>query len=240
MNPRFIWSFAKFNGISWIKESPWSIIANIVTPVCLVVILYLISNGRLVTYAIVGGVIAIISATTLTATGESAFFRLELRIQDLIIPTKVTMIDYVFAFTLANLVSASPGIMFFAMLSVLFHLFTLQRLLTMLAVVVLLAIAATSIAVFVGSWIKRVIGLWAISGILSAIMTLLPPTFYPYGVLPKAALYILAISPVTPAAVIMQGAYGLGAYDLWMWPLLIFEVFFYIFIVGKFGRWAEK
>lgn len=240
MNLKFIWSFAKFNGISWIKDSPWSVVANVVTPICLLTIITLLSSGKLTSFAVVGGVIAIIASTTLTSTGQSAMFRLEFRIQDLIISTKVSMTDYVFAFVVANLVFASPGIALFTVLSIIFNLFTIQRFLAMVSVVVLLAIAATSIAVFVGSRLKRTVGMWSISGILSALLTLLPPTFYPYGVLPKPILYLLAASPVTPAAVILQGTYGLGRYNIWMWPLLVIEVVFYLYIVSRFGRWREK
>lgn len=240
LNFRFIWAFAKFNGISWLRESPWSIIANVVSPICLLMIIYLVSGGRLIAYAIVGGVIAIVSATTLTSTGQSAMFRLEFRIQDLIIATRVNMFDYILGFAVANLVFASPGIAFFTILSVIFHLFTLQRFLITVLVVLMLALTTTSIAVFVGSKIKRTIGMWAISGILSALFTLLPPTFYPYNVLPKAALYVLSISPVTPAAVILQGAYDLGPVNDFMPFLLVAEVIFYVLLANKLGRWRDK
>jgi ABC-2 type transport system permease protein len=240
LNPRFIWSFAKFNGVSWIRDSPWSIVANVITPICLLVIIYLISGGKLVAYAIVGGVIAIIASSTLTSTGQSAMFRLEFRIQDLIIATRVSMLDYILGFVVANLVFTSPGIVLFTIFSIVFHLFTIQRFLTTVAVALLLALATTSIAVFVGSKIRRTVGMWSISGILSALFTLLPPTFYPYTVLPKIALYILAISPVTPAAIILQGAYGLGPVNLFAPFLLVAEVIIYIFIARTFGRWREK
>lgn len=240
LNLKFIWSFAKFNGISWLRDSPWSIIANIVTPICLLVIVYLLSKGSLVAYAVVGGVIAIIASTTLASTGQSAVFKLEFRIQDLIVSTKVHILDYVSAFTVANLVFASPGITFFTILSIIFHLFTPLRFATTIMVTLLLALATTSIAVFVGSKIKRTIGMWAISGILSALLTLLPPTFYPYGVLPKPILYIFLISPITPAAIILQGAYGLGRVNNIMWLVLIGEVIFYLSMVRRFGTWREK
>ncbi|MDE1825924.1 MAG: ABC transporter permease [Candidatus Micrarchaeota archaeon] len=240
MNLKFIWSFAKFNGLSWIRDSPWSIVANVITPICLLAIVFLISKGALVAYAVVGGVIAIIASTSLTSIGQSAIFRIEFRIQDLLLSTKVHILDYVSAFAVADLVFASPGIAFFTILSIAIHLFTPFRFLTTIAVALLLTVATASIAIFVGSKIKRSIGVWSISGILSALLTLIPPTFYPYGVLPKPILYILMISPVTPAAIILQGAYGLGTVDNAMWFVLIGEVIFYLLVVRTFGTWREK
>ena len=240
LNHRFIWSFAKFDGVSFIKESPWSIISNIITPICLLAIISLVSGGKLIAFAIVGGVIAIISATTLSSTGQSAMFRLEHRIQDLLIATNVSVLDYILGFVVGNLIFASPGIALFTIFSIFFHLFTWWRFAITLAVVFLLAIATTSIAVLVGSRIKRTIGMWSISGILAALFTLLPPTFYPYTVLPKFALYVLAISPVTPAATILQGAYGLEPVNIFMPLLLVVEVIVYVLIAITFIRWRER
>ena len=240
MNRKFIWSFAKFNGVSWLRENPWSVLANIVSPCCLLVIIYLISGGSFIDYAVVGGTVAIIASTTLTSTGQSALFKLEFKIQDLLVSTKVSILDYVSAFTVAQLVFASPGIAFFTILSIALHIFTPLRFATTLVVGVILAITTVSIGVFVGTKIKRTIGMWAISGIMSSLLTLLPPTFYPYKVLPTWVLYVLSVSPITPAAVILQGAYGLGKVDNIMWFVLIGEFIFYVCLVKKFATWTEK
>ena len=240
MRPRFIWAFARFNGISWIKSSPWSIVANVVSPLSLLLIITFLSAGKLVSYAVVGGTIAIVASTTLTATGQSALFRLEFKIQDLLVSTRISMIDYMLAFALADIVFASPGLTFFIIMSLFLHLLTPLRLLATIVVVVLLALATTSIAILAGSRIKRTIGMWAISGIISSVFTLIPPTFYPYTVLPKPLLYLFAISPITSAAVTLQGVYGLGPVDSIMFPLLIAEAAFYILMVRLLGRWREK
>jgi len=240
LNTRFIWSFAKFCGIAGLKENPWGIIANILTPVCLLVIIFLLSGGKLVSYAVVGGVVAIIASTTLACTGNAAVFRIEIKMQDLIVSTKVHILDYVSAFTVSSIASATPGIAFFTILSIVFGLFTPLRFATTLVVILLLSVATTSIAVFVGGKIKYTIGMWSISGILSAVMTLLPPTFYPYAVLPKPVLYLFSLSPITPAAVILQGVYGLGKVDNVMWFVLVGEVLLYLALVRTFGTWREK
>ncbi len=240
MNRKFIWSFAKFNGLSFIRDNPWSVVANIVAPCCLLVIIYLISGGNLLAYAVVGGTVAIIASTSLTVTGQSAFFKLEFRIQDLLVSTKVHMMDYVSGFTVAQLLFASPGIAFFAILSIVLGIFTPIRFATTIVVGITLAITTVSIGVFVGSRIKRTIGVWPISGIMSSLLTLLPPTFYPYKILPTWVLYVLSISPITPAAVILQGAYGLGKVNNFMWVVLIGEAIFYVCLVKKFGVWREK
>jgi ABC-2 type transport system permease protein len=239
LNPKFVWSFAKFNGVSFLRDNPWSIVANIVGPCCLLVIIYLLSGGSLIAYAVVGGTVAIIASTALSTTGQSAFFKLEFRLQDLLVSTKIHISDYVAGFAVAQLLFASPGIVFFALLSMALHIFTPLRFATTLVVGIILAVTTVSIGVFVGGKVKRTIGVWAISGIMSSLLTLLPPTFYPYKILPTWVLYILSISPITPAAVILQGAYGLGKVNNIMWFVLIGELIFYVSLVRKFGTWRE-
>ncbi len=239
MRTSFIWSFTKFNGLSWITKSPPNLIANVVTPACLVFIIYLLSGGKLLPFAIVGGFVAMIAASSLTVTGQSAMFRLEFRLQDLIIATRTGIVDYMLGFAMGNMVFVLPGMAFFAALTVIFGLFTFGRILVTLAVVFLLSLATTPIAFYAGSKIKRTIGMWAISGIVSALMTLLPPTFYPYTVLPKPLLYILALSPVTPAAATLQGVYGLAPMDYYMPLLLVIEVVFYTLAARALTQWRE-
>ena len=240
MNLKFIWAFAKFNGIAWMRRSPANILANIISPLCLLFIIYVLSQGRLLPYAAVGGVVAIIAAETLSTTGQSAMYKLEFKLQELLVATRVSVIDYIFGFVLSGFVFCIPGIALFTILGMLLHLFTIYRFLDTISVVFVLAIATTSISMLVGSRIKRTIGMWAISGILSALLTLIPPTFYPYTSLPPQIFYILAISPVTPASATLQGAYGLTPVNGLMLPLLIAEAIFYLLLARSFVKWREK
>ncbi len=240
MRTNFILSFMKFNGLSWITKSPASWIANIVTPTCLLFVIYVLSAGKLMDFAVAGGFVAIVSTATLVTTGESAMFRLEFRLQDLIIATRVGVVEYALGFAFASLVFCAPGIAFFSIISIAFGLFSVWKLAATFAVIFMLALATTSIAMLVGSRIRRTIGMWSISGIVSAFMSLIPPTFYPYTELPKTALYLLAISPVTPAAVTIQGIYGLAPMNYYMPVLLVLEVLVYMAILRKFAKWREE
>ncbi len=239
MRSRFIVAFTKFNGLSWITKSPFHWIGNLVLPVCLVFIIYLLSGGKLLAFAIAGGFIAMIAAATLSVTGQSAMFRLEFKIQDLLIATRATPIDYILALAFADMFFVIPGVIVFTLLSVVFHLFTIERFLITIAVIFMLALATTAIAFLIGSRIKRTISMWAISGIVSAVMTLIPPTFYPYTVLPTPVLYVFALSPVTPAAATLQGLYGLAPMNYLMPALLAIEVIVYMGLAKLLVVWRD-
>ena len=239
MNPRFIWAFAKFNGMSWILKAPYAIVSNIVMPLSLLFIIEILSGGRLLPFVVVGGIIAIVSAASLSNTGMSATYRLEFRIQELLVATKTSTLDYILGFAMSDLFFCLPGLAIFTALSVYLSLFTFARFAITLIVIFMLAIAVASISVTVGTRIRRTIGMWSISGILSNLLSLIPPTFYPYTILPKPVLFLLALSPVTPAAVALQGAYGIGPVSGWALPLLALESVFYLVVVSKLARWRD-
>ena len=66
------------------------------------------------------------------------------------------------------------------------------------------------------------------------------PTFYPYSYVPKSFLYIIALSPTTPAAVIAQGAFGLSAPMNSMFYIMIIETVIYTILARILVRWREN
>ena len=75
---------------------------------------------------------------------------------------------------------------------------------------------------------------------LTIITSILPPTFYPYGYVPKDFLYIIALSPTTPAAVVVQGAFGLSPMMDSMFYILIIETICYTILARILVRWREN
>ncbi len=240
MNIRFILTMAWYYGVKTIVRGPSYLIASLATPLTLLFLVFVLSHGALVKFAIVGGLIAFIGSVGLSGAGDSAFFRLQLRIQDLYVPSKVSPFDYMAAFTLSYMVFSIPGIILYVYLGTLYHLFTLYDSLIMLLVMILLIISTTSIAFMISGSIKHLRNIWGITGILTIITSILPPTFYPYKYVPKAFLYIIALSPTTPAAVIIQGAFGLSPVMNIMFFILLGEAVIYTILARILVKWREN
>ncbi|AGO60206.1 ABC transporter permease [Ferroplasma acidiphilum] len=240
MNLRFILSMAWYYGIKTIFRGPSYLIASLATPLTLLFLVFVLSHGALVKFAIVGGLIAFVGSVGLSGAGDSAFFRLQLRIQDLYVPSKVSPFDYMAAFTLSYLVFSVPGIILYIYLGLSYHLFNLYDSSMMLLVMVLLIISTTSISFIISGSIKHLRNIWGITGILTIITSILPPTFYPYSYVPKSFLYIIALSPTTPAAVIAQGAFGLSVPMDSMFYIMIIETVIYTILARILVRWREN
>lgn len=191
-------------------------------------------------YALVGGFIAIVASVALQSSGDAAFFRLQLRIQDLYVASSVSPSDYMIGLTLSYLMFSLPGIALYALLGVIYHLFTLFAVLMLILVLALLVLATSSISFIISSSIRHIRNIWGIAGILSVLMTILPPTYYPYDSIKRVFLYMLSITPVTPAAVVAQYSFNLSPVFLPELYILIVETAVFFAMARFLTRWREK
>lgn len=240
MNPKFSLYFAWYYGFRVIGRGPSYVIASIATPLTLLFLVYVLSSGTLVQYAVIGGFVTLVAANGLTSASDAAFMRLQAKIQDLFVATSISSIDYMIGLTLSFLLFTVPGLVLYSVLAVLYHLFTPLRIVIMIGVLIMLTLSTSAISFIIAGSIKHIRNIWGITGILSIIMTILPPTFYPYTFLPKYILYALAISPATPAAIILQGTFGLSPEFYTMIFVLLGETAIYLSLAKYFTRWREK
>ena len=240
MNIKFILAMAWYYGVKTIIRGPSYLIASLATPLTLLFLVFVLSHGTLIKFAIVGGLIAFIGSVGLSGAGDSAFFRLQLRIQDLYVPSNVSAFDYMAAFTMSYLVFSVPGIALYVYLGYVYNLFTVYDTIMMVFVMLLLIISTTSISFIISGSIKHLRNIWGITGILTILTSILPPTFYPYSYVPRVFLYIIALSPTTPAAVIAQGAFGLSPELNIMLYVLIIETVVYAILARILVKWREN
>ncbi len=240
MNLKFTFLLAWYYGFRTIKRGASYVIASLSSPLTLLFLVYIISKGSLVQFAIIGGFIGLVATVALSSSGDAAFMRLQLRIQDLFVASKVNPSDYMIGLTLSYLIFSIPGIILYIILGSLDHLFTPFNALILALVLIVLVIATSSISFIISGMISHVRNVWGIAGILSIVMTVLPPTFYPYTSLPHTALYFLYLSPATPAAVIAQGAFGLEPVEFFAVYVLLIETVVFFLLARLMTRWREK
>lgn len=240
MNLKFTLLLAWYYGLRTVARGPSYIIASLSSPLTLLFIVFIISRGALVKYAVVGGFIGLVASVALSSAGDAAFMRLQLRTQDLYVASRVNPSDYMLGLTLSYLMFSLPGIVLYSIIGYFEELFTITSVLILIGILAMLVVSTSSISFIVSSSIKHVRNVWGIAGIMSVVMTVLPPTFYPYFFIPRDALYALSITPVTPAAVLTQGAFGLSPV-LWSEvPILVIETVLYFSLARYLTRWREN
>ncbi len=239
LNLRFVSYFAWYYGFYIIKRGPSYLIASLSLPLTLLFMVTILSRGQLISYALIGGFVSIVASNCINGAGDAAFFRLQIKIQDLFVPTKITPDDYMLGLTLSYLVFSLPGIILYAILGIYFKIFTISAVIPIILVLIAVTISVSNIAFIIAGILKHIRNVWGITAVLSIVMTVLPPTFYPYTFIPKPVLYILSASPVTPAAVLLQGFLGLEPIIWNMVYILIFETAILLILGRSFIKWRE-
>ncbi len=239
LNIRYISTFAWYYGFRSIARGPSYIIASLSSPLTLLFLVYILSKGQLLAYAVAGGFVSLVATVALQSSGDAAFLRLQLRIQDLFVASPISATDYMIGMTLSYVVFSGPGIILYIILGLVFHLFTFIGTIVLVTVLLILVVATSSISFIISGAIGHVRNVWGIAAILSVIMTILPPTFYPYTYIPRFYLYVLSISPVTPAAVLVQGYFGLSPVLPAMWLILIVDLTVFYVAARTLTRWRE-
>lgn len=239
MNPKFILYFSWYYGFYVILRGPSYLIASLSLPLTLLFMVTIFTHGAVIAYAIAGGPLAIVAANSINGAADAAFFRIQIRIQDLFVATSISSQDYMLALSLSYLVFSLPGIVLYAILGAYMKVFTISSALPIIGVLVLLTLTISNMSFIIAGLLKHIRNVWGITAILSIIMTVLPPTFYPYTYLPKGVIYILSISPVTPAAVMLQAIVGLEPMQWSMIFILLAETVILTYLGRRFIRWRE-
>ncbi|MHB1440508.1 MAG: ABC transporter permease [Cuniculiplasma sp.] len=249
MNLKFIFYFAWYYGIKVIVRGPSYIIASLATPLTLLFVVYVLTKGELVQFAIVGGMITLIASIGLQSAGDATFMRLQLRIQEMYVASEVSPIDYMLSMTMSFLAFSIPGIIVYGFLGSYYHLYNFYTTLYMMFLIFILILSTSAISFIISSMVKHVRNIWGITSILSIIMTVIPPTFYPYTYLQgklgtNGLIYLLSLSPATPAAVSAQIFFGLEPWNyaelMTMIVIMIVETAVYFSIAKYLTRWREK
>ncbi|MDP8023989.1 MAG: ABC transporter permease [Conexivisphaerales archaeon] len=239
MNLRFIFAMGLYYGLYTITRGFSYVIASMSLPLTMLFLIGIISRGYLLKYAVIGGFISLISTNALSSAGDASFLRLELKFQDLMVTTRITRIDYMLGLMLSYLFFSLPGIIIYAIIGVVLNLFTAFRALALFLVMLSLLFSETSLAFMIAGMMKHIRNVWGIVSILSIILSVIPPIFYPYTYLPRYVLYVLSISPATPGSVIAQGVFGMQPLNYTMLIVLIAETVIYFVLGMNFIKWRE-
>lgn len=238
-NWRFVLAFIWFYGYSSIKRGFYYVLSYLALPLSLMFFIYIVSRGHLIQYAILGGIISIITGNALTAIGDTSFFKLELKLQELLIAADVTPIEYLLGIGLGNLLYSLPGLLLYIIFGFVYNVFNLIFLGLIILISIIVMIASTSLAYMTGSRVSHMRNSWGVGSFLSVILTMLPPLYYPYTFLPKYAIIPLMISPATPASILLQIFMVKSSLNYELLLILLFETLIYLFLALKVGKWEE-
>jgi ABC-2 type transport system permease protein len=231
------------NAIYAMENYPIMLANTLLAPFSILVIIILISHGGLIGVGIEGALIT----TTITAgiglQGDLSHLKNDMKLQDMVVSSPTSSATYVTGMGFSELIFALPVIVLLSILAAVYIQPTFIQTLTIIAVMALTFVFSIALGFILSTLTTDVMQSWGFSGIISVVLSTLPPVYYPISYIPMPFQYLAYISPTTYAAEIVQNSIGfisLSPLNLAIdWIIVIAIALVMVVIAVKKARWRE-
>lgn len=239
-----ILTIAWINGFLALKRAPLWIVSYLLMPIALLFFFSIYGTPTLMKLSIVGGMVMIAVSNGISIIGDAAFYRIYVKYQDLLIATPLRPISYILGLSLSILIFASPGLALFLVLAWLTGMLTLPFTLILAACSIAMWAASSFMGFAISTLFNKLRHVWPIATILSLVLVILPPVYYPATILPQGYQWVGALAPTGAATMILHQVAGLveletSALIASIASLIGYTTIFMLLSVAKI-RWRER
>lgn len=206
---RSLLTLVQLNGLIPIRTQPLYLINLLASPLSFLFFIDVISRGALIAYGITGGLVLTMLSAGTGLQSDLTHYRHDLKFQDVVVASPVEAPVYVAGMALSELVYSLPGVAVFVALFVAKGYASPTAALVVGGVLLLVWGFATALAFTLATYFEDVRETFMFSPLISLMLTVLPPVYYPLSQLPHWAQFVARFSPTTYAANLVQGAVGL-------------------------------
>lgn len=229
--------------ITWLRRNLLSLVWLFATPFSLLFIITVTTGGRSFAVGVVGSLLLVLSTVGTGLAGDATWYRLETKLQDFFVASPVNQLGYLLGIAFAGLFFASPALVVLLPLLVYIGLplITLPIVLLSLAGVWLFS---SAIGYLVSTFTSNLRNGWQSGLLLSVIVGILPPVFYPAEILPSNILLVTYAIPTTNAALLIRNAMGNApALPFWSpltgWLLIVSSLSIALAVTSRVARWRQ-
>ncbi len=231
------------NSIYAMMNYPVLLINTLLAPLSLLAVVTFASHGRLLPVAAVGALIMNMVQSGTSLQGDLSHLKNDMRLQDMIVSSPTPAMIYIFGMAISEIVYSIPTLTLLIILNILFVKTTIIGGITIFFDMTTIFTFSISLGFLLSTFSSDIIQSWAFSGILSPILTTLPPVYYPISYIPYPYRYLSYLSPTTYAAEIAQNSTGfvnLGVKNYVIsWIILIGITIILTYLALKRSRWRE-
>lgn len=238
-----IYASVLVNAVYAMKNYPVTLVNTLLAPVSILVIITLVSHGSLVSVALTGALIMAMVTSGIGLQADLSHIKNDFKMQDMVVSSPTSAFTYMLGMAVSELVYSIPALLVLTVLAILFIKATVVAAFIIIAVMILSFIFSIALGFFLSTFTTDVVQNYAFIGILSIILTTIPPVYYPITYIPLPYRYIAYLSPTTYAAQIAQNAIGqlaltpLSLAGDWIILIAIAIVLFVLSI--KKSRWRD-
>ncbi len=231
------------NAIYAMENYPIMLVNTLLAPFSILIIIVLVSHGGLIKVGIEGALIMTTISAGIGLQGDLSHLKNDMKLQDMIVSSPTSSFTYVAGMGVSEMVFAAPVVVLLSVLAAIYIQPTLVQTAILVAVMALTFVFSIVLGFILSTLTSDVVQSWGFSGIVSVVLSTLPPVYYPLSYIPLPFRYLAYISPTTYAAEIAQSAIGytiISPLNLAVdWLILVAVCVALIILAYKKARWRE-
>lgn len=235
--------------LTWLNGSlpalrgPLYVVMYTITPISVLFFVSIYGSGIYVPIGYAGGLLMIIIASGLAVIGDTVWYKIESKFQDMIVASPVSPLIYAIGIGISELSYTLPVVVLFLAIIIFLHIFALQNLFAILLVACAAWMMAASIGFTAATYMRSIKNAWPISALLSIVLSFAPPIFYPISIIPEPARALVYLLPTTYAGLLLHDAIGVERLTLDVrityWLILLLLTAGFAILASVKSRWRE-
>ena len=229
--------------ITWLRRNLLSLVWLFATPFSLLFIITVTTGGRSFALGVIGSLLLVLSTVGTGLAGDATWYRLETKLQDFFVASPVNQLGYLLGIAFAGLFFASPALIVLLPLLVYIGL-PLIFLPVVLVSLVGVWLFSSAIGYLVSTFTSNLRNGWQSGLLLSVLVGILPPVFYPAEILPRNILLLTYAIPTTNAALLIRDAMSTApSLPYWSpltgWLLIAVSLAIALAVTSRAARWRQ-
>jgi len=229
--------------ITWIRRNLLSLVWLFATPFSILFIVTVTTSGQAFVQGVIGSLLLVLVSVGTGLAGDATWYRLELKLHDYFIASPVHQIAYLLGIALAGLFYSGPALVVLIPLLVYLGLPLIAVPLAMLAVGAVWLFSG-AVGYLVSTYVSNLRNGWQSGLLLSVLVGILPPAFYPAEILPSNLLPVAYLVPTTHAVLILRVLMGQnitlpGWSPLVGWLALAVTLLVALVATSRTARWRQ-
>src|SRR6476646_8287097 len=224
-----IFIIAYMTGILWLRRNPLSLVFTAISPFSLLFILFIVSSGHYVQFAVAGSLVMALVGYGLSLGQDISLYKLEYKMQDMFVASPVSQLTYMLGLAFSELVYGFPALLVLASLA--FYFSTSISFLPLLIINIFLIWGTmSSIGFFLSSHMLHMRNATQLISFVNVILAVISPVFYFIPTTHASLMLQYSMGFPTP----MQWSIGLGLF------VQISYLVFFIILAKKKALWREN
>ncbi|OWP57365.1 MAG: multidrug ABC transporter permease [Thermoplasmatales archaeon B_DKE] len=231
------------NSLYAMVNYPVTLISTLLAPLSILAVVTFASKGTLLPVAAEGALIMNMVSSGTSLQGDLSHLKNDMRLQDMIVSSPTGPGTYILGMALSEIVYSIPTLTILVIFNILFVKTTAIGAIVIFLDMGTIFTFSISLGFLLSTFSSDIVQSWAFSGILSPILTTIPPVYYPISYIPFPYRYLAYISPTTYSALIAQNAVGFeaipGGTIALYWIILVSITIIFSYLALRRSRWRE-